>query len=107
MPYKGTYIVLWKLRDLRCILGYSQKEDDTSVGHGIRQSQNPTAHDGIAEVEDRHSKWRLSFKLAETTDSDNKREIAGGGGNNHRPITNNLVKIGCLLIWAWFLHSHL
>lgn len=45
-----------KLRDLRCILEYSQKEDDTSVGHGVGQSQNPTTHDSIAKVEDRHSK---------------------------------------------------
>lgn len=29
----------------------SQKEDDSSVGHGISQPQDATPHDGVAEVE--------------------------------------------------------
>lgn len=40
-----------------------QKEDDASVGHGVCQTQNPTAHDGIAEIEDGHAKRGLPFKL--------------------------------------------
>lgn len=30
---------------------YSHKEDNPSIGHGEGQSQNPAAHDGVAEVE--------------------------------------------------------
>lgn len=41
-----------------------QKEDDAGVGHSISQTQNPTAHDSIAEIEDGHAKRGLSFKLA-------------------------------------------
>lgn len=42
---------------------HSQEEDDTSVGHGVGQPQDATAHDGIAQVEDGHPKRRLPFKL--------------------------------------------
>lgn len=45
------------------MLIYSHKEHEAGVGHGIRQSQNPTAHDGIAEVENRHPKRGLALKL--------------------------------------------
>lgn len=33
-----------------------QKEDDPCIGHGVCQSQDPTAHDCVAQVEDRHAK---------------------------------------------------
>lgn len=42
---------------------YLQKEEYASVGHGIGQSQYSTAHNSIAEIEDRHAKRGLSFKL--------------------------------------------
>lgn len=29
-----------------------QKEDHPCVGHGVRQSQDSTSHDGVAQVED-------------------------------------------------------
>lgn len=48
-----------ELKNLRS----SQKEDDPCVGHGVRQSQDPTAHDGVAQVEDRHAKWGFALKL--------------------------------------------
>lgn len=44
-------------------LGYSQEEDDACVGHGVRQTQNAAAHDGVAEVEDRHPDGGFTFKL--------------------------------------------
>lgn len=45
------------------ILIYSQEEEHTSVGHGIGQSQDSTSHNSITQVEDRHAKRGLSFKL--------------------------------------------
>lgn len=42
---------------------YSQEEEYASVGHGIGQSQDSTAHNSITQVEDRHTKRGLSFKL--------------------------------------------
>lgn len=42
---------------------YLQEEEYASVGHGISQSQDSTAHNSIAQVEDRHAKRGLSFKL--------------------------------------------
>lgn len=45
------------------MLIYSQEEDYTSVGHGISQSQDSTAHNSISKIEDRHAKRGLSFKL--------------------------------------------
>lgn len=45
-----------------------QKEDDASVGHGVRQTQNPAAHNGIAEIEDGHAERGLPFKLTKSKD---------------------------------------
>lgn len=45
-----------KLRD-------SQEEDDAGVGHGVGQTQDAAAHDGVTEVEDGHSKGGFPFKL--------------------------------------------
>lgn len=42
---------------------HSQEEDDAGVGHGIGQPQDAAAHDGVAQVEDRHPKRRLPFEL--------------------------------------------
>lgn len=47
------------------MLIYSHKDDDAGVGHGKGKSQNTTAHDGIAEVEDRHTERGLALKLEE------------------------------------------
>lgn len=44
-------------------LAYSQKKNDSCVGHRKRQSQNSTAHYGVTEVKDGHSKRSLSLKL--------------------------------------------
>lgn len=41
----------------------SQKQDNPCVGHGVRQSQDPTSHDRIAQVENRHAKRGFPFKL--------------------------------------------
>ena len=41
--------------DERFGLLYSQKQNDSGVGHGVGQSQDPAAHNGVAEVEDGHS----------------------------------------------------
>lgn len=35
---------------------YSHKENDSGVGHGKSQTQNSTAHYGVAEVKDGHAK---------------------------------------------------
>lgn len=40
-----------------------QKEGDAGVGHGVCQTQNPTSHNGIAKIEDRHAERGLPFKL--------------------------------------------
>lgn len=40
-----------------------QKQDDPGVGHGVRQSQDSTSHDCIAQVEDRHAKRGFPLKL--------------------------------------------
>lgn len=42
---------------------YSQEEEYACVGHSIGQTQDSTAHNSIAEVEDRHAKRGFSFKL--------------------------------------------
>lgn len=50
---------LWLYQEIKCSIlwgAYSQKEYDSGVGHGKRQSQNSTAHDGVAEVKDGHAK---------------------------------------------------
>lgn len=59
------YRITHQLLIHRGFKSHSQEKDDTSVGHGIGQSQNATSHDGIAEVKYRHSKGGLSFKLTE------------------------------------------
>lgn len=41
----------------------SQEEDHPSVGHGVGQSQDAAAHDGVAQVEDRHPERGLALKL--------------------------------------------
>ncbi len=46
----------------------SQEEDDAGVGHGVRQTQNAAAHDGVAQVEDRHAKGGFTLKLPKTQD---------------------------------------
>lgn len=40
-----------------------QKQDDPCVGHGVRQSQDSTSHDCIAQVEDGHPERGFPFKL--------------------------------------------
>lgn len=40
-----------------------QKEDHPCVGHGVRQSQDSTSHDGVAQVEDGHAKRGFALKL--------------------------------------------
>lgn len=40
-----------------------QKQDDPCIGHGVCQSQDPTAHNGVAQVEDRHAKRSFALKL--------------------------------------------
>ncbi len=40
-----------------------QKQDDSCVGHGVRQSQDSTSHDRIAQVEDGHPERGFPFKL--------------------------------------------
>lgn len=42
-----------------------QEEDHPSVGHGVRQSQDAAAHDGVAQVEDRHAERGLALELGE------------------------------------------
>lgn len=41
----------------------SQEEEDPCVSHGIGQSQDAAAHDGIAEIEHGHSKRCLPLEL--------------------------------------------
>jgi hypothetical protein len=40
------------------------KKNDSSVGHGKSQSQDPAAHDGITQVEGGHAERRFAFKLS-------------------------------------------
>lgn len=40
-----------------------QEEDHPCVGHGVRQSQDPAPHDGVAQVEDGHAERGLALKL--------------------------------------------
>lgn len=42
-----------------------QEKQYASIGHCVGQSQNPTAHNGIAQIEDWHAKRRLPLKLRE------------------------------------------
>lgn len=42
-----------------------QEEDHPCVGHGVRQSKDATPHNGVAQIEDRHAKRGLAFKLEE------------------------------------------
>lgn len=44
-------------------LNILQKQDDPGVGHGVRQSQDSTSHDRIAQVEDGHPKRGFPLKL--------------------------------------------
>lgn len=46
-------------------LRYSQKKNDSGVGHRISQSQNSTAHNGVAEIKDGHAKRSLPLELQE------------------------------------------
>lgn len=48
---------------------YSHEEDDSGVGHGEGQAQDPAAHDGVAQVEDGHSKRRLPLELQRVDDA--------------------------------------
>lgn len=47
------------------LLNHSPEEDNASVGHGIRQSQDSTAHYSVAQVEHWHAERGFSFKLRE------------------------------------------
>lgn len=40
-----------------------QKENDSCVGHCVRQSKDSTSHDCVAQVEDGHPNWCFSLKL--------------------------------------------
>lgn len=42
------------------------KQNDARVGHGVGQTQDPAAHDGITQVEDRHPKRGMSRVLRHT-----------------------------------------
>lgn len=42
---------------------YLQKKENSCVGQGKSKTQNPTAHNSIAKVEDRHSQWSSSWDL--------------------------------------------
>lgn len=42
-----------------------QEKQYASIGHSVGQSQNPTAHNGIAQIEDWHAKRGLPLKLRE------------------------------------------
>lgn len=46
MPLSLLFPLLW---------GYLRKENDASVGHGKGQAQDAAAHNGVAQVEDRHA----------------------------------------------------
>lgn len=52
-----------KKKQEMCLVGYSHKKNNSSVGHCKSQTQNSTAHDCITEVEDGHAKGSLSLKL--------------------------------------------
>lgn len=43
----------------RCL----HKQGDASVGHGKGQTQDATAHDGVAQVEDGHAKGGTTLVL--------------------------------------------
>lgn len=42
-----------------------REENDASVCHGEGQAQNPTTHDGIAQIKDRHAEGSVARKLCE------------------------------------------
>lgn len=42
-----------------------QEKQYASIGHSVGQSQYPTAHNGIAQIEDGHAKRGLPLKLRE------------------------------------------
>lgn len=51
-----------------------QKQDDPCVGHGVRQSQDSTSHDCIAQVEDGHPKRGFPLKLRPMQDRGEKQK---------------------------------
>lgn len=48
-----------------CVLQqeHLREEHNASVRHGVRQAQNAAAHDGVAQVEDWHSKGGMTGML--------------------------------------------
>lgn len=42
-----------------------RKENNAGVGHGVGQAQDAAAHDGVAQVEDRHAERSVARMLPE------------------------------------------
>lgn len=84
---------------------HSQEEDDASVGHGVGQPQDAAAHDGIAQVEDRHPKRRLAFELCdkEGTVTQGGDAARGQPGGPALPLTS--VKCVCFFSLPWGRNS--
>ena len=53
---------------------HSHKQSDPGVGHGVGQTQDAAAHDGISEVEDGHAKGGIALVLQRKRESVTVRE---------------------------------
>lgn len=55
------------------------KQGDAGVGHGVGQSQDAAAHDGVAKVEDGHAEGGIALMLRrEKKDQDQKMKRING-----------------------------
>lgn len=53
-PERGNHAESWG-NFTAAATKYSQEEQDSRVGHGIGEAEDATAHDGITQIENRHS----------------------------------------------------
>lgn len=63
--HECLYYTLYVLKCV-CLL-HLQEKNNARVWHGVWETQNSTAHDGVAQVEDRHPKGGFPLKLENTS----------------------------------------
>lgn len=62
--YHQITTFLWETAgEIHKIGKYLHKQSDASVCHSVGKTQDATAHDGVAQVEDRHAKGGIALVL--------------------------------------------
>lgn len=85
-----------------------QEEENSSIGHGVCQSQDSTAHDGISQVEDRHAKRGLPLEIGEACSLlplPIGQKLLTLSNNSISFVKSDILNTICILLWQG-LHRH-